>query len=170
MKKEKIFNIVISIICLGMLLVPICVIDYSDVGAGYVFIISSFIVGCKYLQFFDWISLFVMLFALLTIALSITYIVKPKLSIKLSSSVSSLTYVILWSIVLFNSNLTMSNYHHGEYIALLILYIIILITIVVLTALQYVQYIPLRRPSKTARLEQRIAELEQQVDDLKKGE
>lgn len=166
MKKERIYNIVIASIILLMLFVPIRVIDFSEFELGYVFIIGSFLVGCKYLQFFDWLSLFLILFTFLTIALIITFIVKPKLTVKIASSVSALICVIMWIIVLSNSNLTMSNYHHGEYITLLIFYIALLITIVVLTALQYLQYLPPRKPSKTERLQAQIDELQKQVDEL----
>lgn len=114
-----------------------------------------------------------MSFCLLIIA--VIDIIRSSRISKILFSVLVLTNIAVWLIRIFvpiqvNGSHRQSLLEAFEYSPAfwwLVLYFAMLIAILTLTI---IPFIPPRRPTKTKQLEARIAELEQQVDELKKGE
>lgn len=172
MKKEKIFTIIIASICFALWFMPLERIDYA-----YSFTPLLFFEAIQSKEIFTPIflgELLIVILGIIAIALLIVHIFADKLLTKILSSVSSFAYVIMWLIQLFAkfpSRVPVYTYFDsGANILWLLLYFILLLAIIVLTALQYLQYLPPRRPTKAERLQAKIDELQQQVDELKKGE
>ena len=172
MKKEKIYTITIACICFALWFMPLETFHYA-----YVFTIRCFFEGAKTGWLLtpeytgEWL---VVIGGIIAITLSMVHFFIDKLSTKIISTVSSIAYVIMWLIQLFAkfpSRVPVYTYFDsGANILWLLLYFILLLAIIVLTALQYLQYLPPRRPTKAERLEAKIDELQKQVDELKKGE
>lgn len=167
MKKEKIYNIVVASICFLLLFVPL--VSFDD-ELGYASIATSLIASFKEYYYIKSLirNLLYFLFAILSVALVITSIFKHKFAIKISATVCTGIYVILWIHILSGTSLHMHT--NKLYTVLLVFYILLIIAIVVLTALQYLKYIPPRRPTKAELLQSQIDELQKQVDELKKGD
>lgn len=172
MKKEKIYNIVIACICLALLFMPLETFNYA-----YVFTLRLFFESAQSGGLFTPVflgELLTVFLGIIAITLLAIDIYTNKLSTKILVTASSLTYVIMWFVQIFakfQSRTPVYKYFvSGSHILWLLLYIALLLTIVVLNVLRYLQYLPHRRPTKTERMQAKIDDLQQQIDELKKGD
>ena len=166
MKKTTIFDITVVASCFLLWFFPIEQISNNS----WVFSIRVLFESAKngfplslYLREF-----FLILLGCISIATTIAHIIKSNKFTKTLSTVATIAYVVFWVIALFvdfpHRYTIYVNFIHGSNVMWLVLYFALLLPIPVLTILQW---LPPRRPSKTAALEARVAELEQQVDELK---
>ncbi len=170
MKRNKIYNIVCAIICFLLWFMPV------GHGIGWISAITCFIstaqIGWAFYPEYIRETLLI-LFGILAITLLVVRIIKENFLTKCFASVGISMYVVMWLIALFAGFSSFETIYsflaQGTNVLWLILYFILLTVIAVLQLLQWLP--PFRhRPTKSEQLEARIAELEQQVDELKKGE
>ena len=170
MKKNQIYSCVIASLCFLLWFIPT---QASSNYAKYVSTIQSFINGifsAKMSEFFLREYLLV-LFGSVGITISIINIFKSTNKLRITMLIAIPLYLSLWTIVIFVpvfperlSILQSCKYSLSP--LWLIVDILIIIAIVILIILQY---LPPRQP-KAERLEEQVADLQKQIDELKKGE
>lgn len=143
MKKEKIYNIIITCISFLLLFLPVYATESS-----YIFTIRVLFIAHNYLPGFALKESLVFTCSCISIATLILSILKESTKTKILSTVCSLACVLMWIIALF-ANFTFKNtsrggivyeLSHGANIFWIVLYFIMLLAIIVFNLLQYIPH------------------------------
>ena len=167
--KKIVYSTVQIILCISLLFLPI-----ASISHGYNSTIALFanVANEKFSNIFrsDYIfETLLLLFAICILAFKVLFLIRPTKTTNLFSSSSIWIYVAMWILRLYipygnTGRLSLKqSLNYGNNKIWYALYIIILLALIVISILPLLSF--RRRPSKVQQLEQRVAELEKQVQD-----
>lgn len=171
MKREQILNIITIAICFALWFMPLQLFDYRFAIEDF---LGQLFSGALFTAFaYIYNDTWIIIVGCITIVTLILSIVKSNITTKIFATISSTAYVVLWIVAIFVPFPTrildeLGKDGYGYWIWLL-LYFTMFLAIIVLTFLQWLPFIS-RRPTKAARLQAQVDDLQKQIDELKKGE
>jgi len=131
------------------------------------------VIYCAFNNTIDVVTVILLIISIGCFISSLIFALKKKTLISLiiqSCNLVVVATVIIRSINPIELRNILLNYGVVRFILNLLICMVFLSSLICTALLWIFKYIPSRRPTKAERLEQRIAELEKEVDDLKKGE